>query len=94
MQSGRGVVLAAGDTFRAAAGEQLESWAERAGARIVRGLRRVRTLLRSYSTLFSTQPPGVRDSCWLITAGRLHTKVNLMDELRKVRRVPSDLRAS
>jgi fused signal recognition particle receptor len=86
MQTGRGVVLAAGDTFRAAAGEQLETWAERAGARIVRGSDGA----DPSSVIFdAVQHAAARGSGLVLadTAGRLHTKVNLMDELRKVRRV-------
>jgi fused signal recognition particle receptor len=86
MQTGRGVVLAAGDTFRAAAGEQLETWAERAGARIVRGSDGA----DPSSVIFdAVQHAAARGSGLVLadTAGRLHTKVNLMEELRKVRRV-------
>ena len=85
-QGGRGVVLAAGDTFRAAAGEQLESWAERAGARIVRGSDGA----DPSSVIFDAVAHAASRGAGLVladTAGRLHTKVNLMDELRKVRRV-------
>jgi fused signal recognition particle receptor len=80
------VVLAAGDTFRAAAGEQLETWAERAGARIVRGSDGA----DPSSVIFdAVQHAAARGSGLVLadTAGRLHTKVNLMEELRKVRRV-------
>lgn len=85
-QEGRSVVLAAGDTFRAAAGEQLESWAERAGARIVRGSDGA----DPSSVIFDAVQHASSRNAELVmadTAGRLHTKVNLMDELRKVRRV-------
>ncbi|MGO9962876.1 MAG: signal recognition particle-docking protein FtsY [Acidimicrobiales bacterium] len=85
-QAGRSVVLAAGDTFRAAAGEQLESWAERAGARIVRGSDGA----DPSSVIFDAVQHAASRGAGLVladTAGRLHTKVNLMDELRKVRRV-------
>jgi fused signal recognition particle receptor len=85
-QAGRAVVLAAGDTFRAAAGEQLESWAERAGARIVRGSDGA----DPSSVIFDAVQHAASRGAGLVladTAGRLHTKVNLMDELRKVRRV-------
>jgi fused signal recognition particle receptor len=85
-QSGRTVVLAAGDTFRAAAGEQLESWAERAGARVVRGSDGA----DPSSVIFDAVQHAASRGAELVladTAGRLHTKVNLMDELRKVRRV-------
>ncbi len=86
MQGGRGVVLAAGDTFRAAAGEQLETWAERAGARIVRGSDGA----DPSSVIFDAVQHASSRGVGLVladTAGRLHTKVNLMEELRKVRRV-------
>ena len=85
-EAGRSVVLAAGDTFRAAAGEQLESWAERAGARIVRGSDGA----DPSSVIFDAVQHAASRGAELVladTAGRLHTKVNLMDELRKVRRV-------
>ena len=86
VQAGRGVVLAAGDTFRAAAGEQRESWAERAGARIVRGSDGA----DPSSVIFDAVQYAASRGAGLVladTAGRLHTKVNLMEELRKVRRV-------
>ncbi|HUY29835.1 MAG TPA: signal recognition particle-docking protein FtsY [Acidimicrobiales bacterium] len=84
--AGRAVVLAAGDTFRAAAGEQLATWAERSGARIVRGSDGA----DPSSVVFdAVQHAAARGAALVLadTAGRLHTKVNLMDELRKVRRV-------
>jgi len=85
-QAGRTVLLAAGDTFRAAAGEQLETWAERAGARIVKGADGA----DPSSVIFDAVQSAASRGAGLVladTAGRLHTKVNLMDELRKVRRV-------
>jgi len=85
-QAGQKVVLAAADTFRAAAGEQLETWAERAGARIVRGSDGA----DPSSVIFDAVQHAASRGAGLVladTAGRLHTKVNLMDELRKVRRV-------
>jgi len=85
-EEGRTVVMAAGDTFRAAAGEQLETWAERAGAEIVRGADGG----DPSSVIFdAVQRAGARGADIVLadTAGRLHTKTNLMDELRKVRRV-------
>ena len=85
-KAGKKVVLAAGDTFRAAAGEQLETWAERAGARIVRGSDGA----DPSSVIFDAVQHADSRGAGLVladTAGRLHTKVNLMDELRKVRRV-------
>jgi fused signal recognition particle receptor len=83
---GRTVVMAAGDTFRAAAAEQLGAWAERCGAEIVRGSEGG----DPSSVIFdAVQRAGARglDLVLADTAGRLHTKTNLMEELRKVRRV-------
>jgi fused signal recognition particle receptor len=83
---GMNVVMAAGDTFRAAAGEQLETWAERSQASIIRGSDGA----DPSSVIFdAVQHASARraDLVMADTAGRLHTKVNLMDELRKVRRV-------
>ena len=83
---GRSVILAAGDTFRAAAAEQLQHWAERVGADSVRGAEGG----DPSSVIFdAVQRAGARglDLVLADTAGRLHTKVNLMEELRKVRRV-------
>jgi fused signal recognition particle receptor len=85
-QAGRTVMLAAGDTFRAAAGEQLETWAERAGARIVKGADGADPSSVIFDAVQSAASRGV-GLVLADTAGRLHTKVNLMDELRKVRRV-------
>jgi fused signal recognition particle receptor len=83
---GRTVVMAAGDTFRAAAAEQLQTWAERAGADLVRGAEGG----DPSSIIFdAVQRAAARGSDLVLadTAGRLHTKVNLMEELSKVRRV-------
>ncbi|HEV2368474.1 MAG TPA: signal recognition particle-docking protein FtsY [Acidimicrobiales bacterium] len=83
---GRRVVMAAGDTFRAAAVEQLETWAERVGADLVRGGEGA----DPGSVVFdAVQRAGSRGADLVLadTAGRLHTRVNLMEELRKVRRV-------
>ena len=83
---GRSVVMAAGDTFRAAAAEQLGTWAERTGADIVRGAEGG----DPSSVIFDAVQRAASRSADLVladTAGRLHTKVNLMEELRKVRRV-------
>jgi fused signal recognition particle receptor len=83
---GRTVLLAAGDTFRAAAAEQLTTWAERSGAEIVRGAEGG----DPSSVIFDgVERAAARDIDLVMadTAGRLHTKSNLMDELRKVRRV-------
>lgn len=83
---GHRIVMAAGDTFRAAAAEQLEVWAERSGADLVRGAEGG----DPSSIIFdAVQRAAARGSDLVLadTAGRLHTKVNLMEELRKVRRV-------
>lgn len=83
---GRSVLMAAGDTFRAAAAEQLATWAERSGADFVRGAEGG----DPSSVIFDgIQRAGARNLDLVLadTAGRLHTKSNLMDELRKVRRV-------
>ena len=86
MAGGRRVVMAAGDTFRAAAAEQLELWSERVGAEFVRGSEGGDPASVIYDAV---QRAAARDYDLVLgdTAGRLHTKVNLMDELRKVRRV-------
>jgi fused signal recognition particle receptor len=83
---GRSVVMAAGDTFRAAAAEQLHTWAERAGADFVRGSEGGDP---SAVIFDAVQRAAARhyDLVLADTAGRLHTKTNLMEELRKVRRV-------
>jgi fused signal recognition particle receptor len=83
---GRRVVLAAGDTFRAAAADQLELWAERAGAGFVRG----KEGGDPGAVVFdAVQHANARQISLVLadTAGRLHNKVNLMEELKKVRRV-------
>jgi fused signal recognition particle receptor len=85
-RQGLSVVLGAGDTFRAAAGEQLEVWAERVGAPITRG----RDGSDPASVCFEAVRRGVEekfDVVLLDTAGRLHTKAPLMEELKKVKRV-------
>lgn len=83
---GRRVVMAAGDTFRAAAAEQLETWAGRAGADIVRGAEGADPSAVIFDAIESAAARGA-DLVLADTAGRLHTKTNLMEELRKVRRV-------
>jgi fused signal recognition particle receptor len=85
-EEGRTVVMAAGDTFRAAAGEQLETWAERSGADIVRGADGGDPSSVIFDAVQRAGAKGV-DLVLADTAGRLHTKTNLMEELRKVRRV-------
>ena len=85
-QGGRSVLLGAGDTFRAAAGEQLEIWAERVGAPLVRG----KEGSDPASVCFDAVKRGVDERVDVVvcdTAGRLHTKTPLMEELKKVKRV-------
>jgi len=83
---GRSVLLAAGDTFRAAAGEQLAMWAERVGAGVVRGAEGGDP---SAVVFDAVQRAAARGNSLVLadTAGRLHTKVNLVEELKKIRRV-------
>ena len=86
MQQDRSVLLAAGDTFRAAAAEQLTVWAERSGAEIVRGAEGGDPSAVIYDAVERADARDI-DLVLADTAGRLHTKTNLMEELRKVRRV-------
>jgi fused signal recognition particle receptor len=83
---GKKVVLAAGDTFRAAATEQLEIWGQRAGAAVVKGKPGGDPSSVIFDAVKRAQAEGA-DIVIADTAGRLHTKVDLMEELRKVRRV-------
>ena len=80
------VMLAAGDTFRAAAIEQLQRWGERTGAPVVARQRGADAAAVAHDAVESAKAAGV-DILLIDTAGRLHTKVNLMAELEKVRRV-------
>ncbi len=86
MADGRSLVLAAGDTFRAAAAEQLEMWADRAGASIIRGAEGADPSSVVFDAVESAASRGA-DLVLADTAGRLHNKSNLMEELTKVRRV-------
>ena len=84
--AGHSVLLGAGDTFRAAAGEQLEIWADRVGAPVVRG----KEGSDPASVCFEAVQRGAAERVDVVlcdTAGRLHTKVPLMEELKKVKRV-------
>jgi fused signal recognition particle receptor len=83
---GRSELIAAGDTFRAAAAEQLEVWAERAGAELVRGAQGSDPGAVVYDAVEAARARG-HDVVIVDTAGRLHTQQHLMDELRKVRKV-------
>jgi fused signal recognition particle receptor len=84
--AGRTVLMAAGDTFRAAAAEQLTTWAERSGAELVRGAEGGDPSSVIFDGVERAGARGI-DLVLADTAGRLHTKTNLMEELRKVRRV-------
>jgi fused signal recognition particle receptor len=83
---GRSVLLAAGDTFRAAAAEQLETWASRSGADFVRGNEGGDPSAVIFDGVQAAKARG-HELVLGDTAGRLHNKANLMEELRKVRRV-------
>ena len=83
---GLSVILGAADTFRAAAEEQLEIWAERAQADFVGAERGADPAAVAYDAIEAAQARG-RDIVIVDTAGRLHTQTNLMEELAKVRRV-------
>ncbi len=85
-EHGRSVLLGAADTFRAAAEEQLEIWARRAGADFVGGQRGSDPAAVAFDALAAAEARG-RDVVIVDTAGRLHTQSNLMEELAKVRRV-------
>jgi len=83
---GRRVVLGAADTFRAAAADQLQSWAARVGAEVVRGAEAADPASVAYDAVDKGIAIGA-DVVVIDTAGRLHTKTGLMDELGKVKRV-------
>ena len=85
-EHGRSVLVAAADTFRAAAEEQLEIWAQRAGADFVGSERGGDPAAVAFDAIAAAESRG-RDVVVVDTAGRLHTQANLMEELTKVRRV-------
>jgi fused signal recognition particle receptor len=85
-ERGYKVVVGAADTFRAAANEQLEIWAQRAGVEIVRQAHGADPSAVAFDSLSSAISRNA-DVVIIDTAGRLHTKVNLMEELKKMRRV-------
>ncbi|MDP2901960.1 MAG: signal recognition particle-docking protein FtsY [Methylovulum sp.] len=87
---GHSVMLAAGDTFRAAAVEQLQIWGERNGIHVVAQHTGADSASVIYDGVQSAQAKGI-DVLIADTAGRLHTKANLMDELKKVKRIISKL---
>ena len=85
-RDGRIVLLVAADTFRAAAGDQLEVWARRAGVELIGGQPGADPGAVAFDAVQAAQARGV-DVVIVDTAGRLHTKFNLMQELKKVRHV-------
>lgn len=84
-QTGESVLFAAADTFRAAAGEQLEIWAERVGAQIVRSASGGDPAAVAFDAVKAAQARGIQHVL-IDTAGRLHSKSNLMAELGKIGR--------
>jgi fused signal recognition particle receptor len=84
--SGKRPLVCAADTFRAAAVEQLEIWAQRAGVDLVRAREGADPAAVVFDAITSAKARG-RDPILVDTAGRLHTRVNLMNELDKIRRV-------
>ena len=86
MTTGRSVVIAAADTFRAAAIEQLAVWAERAGVELVRARAGTDPAAIAFDAVAAARARG-REVVLVDTAGRLHTRANLMAELDKIRRV-------
>lgn len=85
MESGNKVLIAASDTFRAAAIEQLDIWAQRAGVDIVKHKDKADPAAVAYDGLEAAVARGT-DIVLVDTAGRLHTRVNLMEELKKIKR--------
>ncbi len=86
VSEGHRVVLAAGDTFRAAAADQLQQWAQRTGGELVRGQEGADPGSVVFDAMAAASGRGV-DLVLVDTAGRLHTKTNLMEELKKLRRI-------
>ncbi|RCK77352.1 MAG: Signal recognition particle receptor protein FtsY [Ignavibacteriae bacterium] len=84
--SGKKVLIAAADTFRAAANEQLEIWAERAGVEIIQQIQGADPAAVAFDAYQAAKARNV-DVLLIDTAGRLHTKINLMEELKKIKRV-------
>ncbi|MFH2220410.1 MAG: signal recognition particle-docking protein FtsY [Pseudomonadota bacterium] len=88
VKNGKKVLIAAADTFRAAATEQLAIWAERAGADIVRHKDKTDPAAVAFDGVEAALARGA-DTVFVDTAGRLHTQFNLMEELKKIKRVIS-----
>jgi fused signal recognition particle receptor len=83
--AGKTVMLAAGDTFRAAAVQQLEVWGKRVGSEVVRGKEGADPAAVAFDATNRAKENGI-DLLFIDTAGRLHTKAPLMDEIKKVRK--------
>ncbi len=92
-QDGKSVIMAAGDTFRAAAIEQLEVWAQRAGSEIVKQKPGADPSAVAFDAVQAAKNRGA-DVVIVDTAGRLHTKSNLMEELKKTKRVMGKIDAT
>ena len=92
MADGKSVMLAAGDTFRAAAGEQLQVWGERAGVPVVSGAQGADAASLAYQAVERAKAEGI-DVLMVDTAGRLQSNDNLMAELEKISRVIAKLDA-
>jgi len=93
VDEGKSVVLGSADTFRAAAAEQLDIWAERAGVEVVRRDRGADPASVAYATVERAEEAGA-DLALIDTAGRLHTSPDLMRELEKVQRVTREKSAA
>ncbi len=89
-REGRRVILAAADTFRAAAAEQLEIWGERTGLEVISQKPGSDPAAVVYDTINAAIARGY-DTVIVDTAGRMHTKVNLMEEMKKIRRAAGKL---
>ncbi|HBP66299.1 MAG TPA: signal recognition particle-docking protein FtsY, partial [Desulfosporosinus sp.] len=85
-KDGKRVLMAAGDTFRAAAIDQLEVWGERSGIEVIKHREGADPAAVAYDAVQAAKSRSM-DVVLIDTAGRLHNKVNLMEELRKVKRV-------
>jgi len=92
-QEGKTVLFAAADTFRAAAVEQLDIWRERVGADIVKTKQGADPAAVAYDSLQAAMSRSI-DVLIIDTAGRIHTKTNLMEELRKIKRTLQKLKSS
>ena len=86
VRAGKKVILAAADTFRAAAADQLAIWAERSGAELIRQHENADPAAVVFDAIHAAKARGA-DLVLVDTAGRLHTRTNLMEELSKIRRV-------